>query len=264
MTTAATVSCEPKTVSAAQAKRNPKEHGAYAILAVPLATGLIITGPTIVGLAATLAAVAGFLSHEPLLVVMGYRGARARQTFPFVRQRLAVLLIVMLASGLAALWLGPMLVRWSLIGCAMLASISFSVACLGKHRTLTGQLLGVVSLSAPLVPVLLAGQRPLGTSIESWVTLAIGFTSTTVAVRGVIATQKRQPCELHFTILGAISVIIGGLVATGYSLVWATLPMLCMSWSLLLRPPPTRYLKRVGWTLVGGTLASAIWLLVIF
>jgi hypothetical protein len=28
----------------------PKEHGAYAILAIPLATGLIAGGPTVVGL----------------------------------------------------------------------------------------------------------------------------------------------------------------------------------------------------------------------
>jgi len=44
----------------------------------------------------------------------------------------------------------------------------------------------------------------------------------------------------------------------------ATLPMLVMSWYLTLDPPPAKQLKRVGWTLVVGTIASAAWVTFVF
>ncbi len=54
----------------------PREHGAYAELAFPLATGLAAGGPTVAGVAFSLAAVVLFLAHEPAAVMLGRRGAR--------------------------------------------------------------------------------------------------------------------------------------------------------------------------------------------
>ncbi|WDQ16788.1 YwiC-like family protein [Rhodopirellula sp. P2] len=48
------------------AKLKPKEHGAYAILAIPLITSLIVAGLTWGGLCVAAASGAGFLAHEPL------------------------------------------------------------------------------------------------------------------------------------------------------------------------------------------------------
>ncbi len=255
------ISQKPRQAAVGQVQLSPKEHGAYAILAIPLLTGLIAAGPTTVGLAVVVAATFGFLAHEPLLVALGYRGTRAQRSAPAATWRLAGYLIVLVASGCVALIFGSSVVRWALVGCAVGATASFIVALLGKHRTLMGQLLGVVGLSAPCVPVFLAGPVALETALESWATLLLGFVSTTIAVRGVIAAQKRQSRVLHFVILVFMSAIVVGSITTGHSLACAVVPMVGMAWCLLLSPPPARYLKRVGWTLVTGTIASAIWLL---
>jgi len=45
--------------------------------------------------------------------------------------------------------------------------------------------------------------------------------------------------------------------------VLASLPMLCASWYLLLAPPPAKQLRRIGWTLVAVTVATAICMLAI-
>jgi YwiC-like protein len=45
------------------ANLSPKEHGAYAILAIPIVTAIFITGLTLVGLCVAIASIAGFLAH---------------------------------------------------------------------------------------------------------------------------------------------------------------------------------------------------------
>src|SRR5512144_1851394 len=56
----------------------PREHGAWGQLAFPLATGLNIGRPGPAAFLLCAAVVAAFLGHEPLLVVLGQRGHRAR------------------------------------------------------------------------------------------------------------------------------------------------------------------------------------------
>ena len=74
------------------AKLKPKEHGAYAILGIPIVTALLVAGPQVAGVCVAIAAVAGFLAHEPMLVAVGHRGARAQRATPAARRRLALLL----------------------------------------------------------------------------------------------------------------------------------------------------------------------------
>lgn len=239
----------------------PKEHGAYAILGIPIVTALAIAGPTEVGLCVAVAAVTGFLAHEPLLVTLGHRGSRAQRTTPAASRRLAVLLFVTVACGIIAIAMGTNAIRLSLAGCGILAVASFALAIAGKHKTLGGQLFGVIGLSVTCVPIMLAGGLGISTTNEAWSTWLIGFTATTMAVRGVIASQKRQSRLWHWTMIAALSLLVIGLTLAGVRLPIATLPMLAMSWYLMLDPPPAKQLKRVGWTLVVGTIASAAWMI---
>ena len=87
------------------ASLNPKEHGAYAILSVPIATAFLIAGPTMPGLCIALAALAGFFANEPLLVAWGHRGSRAQRTTPSAMRRLAILTAITVACGSLAWWL---------------------------------------------------------------------------------------------------------------------------------------------------------------
>ncbi|WP_063825895.1 YwiC-like family protein [Rhodopirellula europaea] len=247
-------------VPAPAAKLKPKEHGAYAILGIPIVTALAIAGPSVVGACVAVAAVTGFLAHEPLLVSLGHRGSRAQRTTPAASRRLAVLLFVTLACGTMAIAMGSNVVRWSLAGCGILAVASFALAIAGKHKTLGGQLFGVFGLSVPCVPIMLADGFGISTTNEAWSTWLIGFTATTMAVRGVIAAQKRHSRLVHWTAMIGLTLLVTGLTLAGFRLPIATLPMLAMSWYLMFDPPPAKQLKRVGWTLVVGTIASAAWM----
>lgn len=259
MSTAAIQKTTEQSVPAAKLK--PKEHGAYAILGIPIATALLIAGPTLVGLCVAFAAVAGFLAHEPLLVTLGHRGSRAQRTTPAASRRLAVLLLITIACGCVAIVLGSTAVQWSLLLCGVLATASFALAIAGKHKTLGGQLFGVLGLSVPCVSIMLAGGLAVSTTGEAWATWLIGFAATTMAVRGVIAAQKRHSRSVHWTALAGLSLLVSGLTLAGFRLPIATLPMIAMSWYLMLYPPPAKQLKRVGWTLVVETIASAVWMI---
>jgi hypothetical protein len=91
-----------------------------------------------------------------------------------------------------------------------------------------------------------------------WVAWLLGFSSTTIAVRSVIAAQKRQPRWTHATILSVNSLLIGSGILLGIYWPLVTLPMIALSWCLLIAAPPAKHLKRVGWTLVFGTIATAV------
>lgn len=235
----------------------PKEHGAYAIVVIPMLTALAASNVSLVGIAVIVAALAGFFAHEPLLVALGHRGGRVQREAPNARLRTTYLLMLSFAAGAMSMWCGTADVRASLVGCFLFAIASFALAISRQHRTLGGQLFGVVALSVPSVPILLAGGMSVQQSLVVWGVWLLGFVSTTLAVRGVIAAQKKQPRALLFSGVGLSSLAIAGAVWGGIWLPLATLPMVAASWLLMMWPPPARYLKRVGWTLVAATLATA-------
>ncbi|MCS7465402.1 YwiC-like family protein [Stieleria sp. ICT_E10.1] len=245
------------------AKLKPKEHGAYAILGIPIATSLLIAGISVPGVCVAIASVTGFLAHEPLLVAWGHRGARAQRSTPAATRRLVILTGFTILCGCVALLAGSNPVRISLLGCLGLASTSFVLAVAGNHRSLLNQLWGIVGLSVPCVPILLAGAIPTDLAIEIWTTWLIGFAATTMAVRGVIAAQKRHPRTIHGLAISALSVLVLGRYTWSSSLVIVTLPMLAMSGLLMIWPPPAKHLKRVGWTLVVGTVVTAVWMIAV-
>ena len=145
----------------------PKEHGAYAILAFPIVSGLAITGGTLVGALVAVTSLAGFFAHEPLLVAWGHRGPRAKRETPEAAPRAIILMAIGALCGIVAMGMGAFNVRMALVACLLLAAASFVIALRGKHRTLGGQLFGMLALSVPCVPILLAGEIPvLSTSLN--------------------------------------------------------------------------------------------------
>ncbi len=241
----------------------PKEHGAYAILAIPIVTALSFGLPSSVGLCVSIAAFAGFFAHEPLLVVLGHRGMRAQVGAHDARYRLIALLSIAGVAGTIALAIGSQPVRLALLLCFILACSSFAIAATGKHRSFAGQAWGVVGLSSPCLPILLSAGGAWSVAFAVWCTWLIGFTATTVAVRGVVAAQKKKPRLVHFACMLTLTVSMVLAFATLGAWVLASLPMLCASWYLLLAPPPAKQLRRIGWTLVAVTVATAIFILAI-
>ncbi|HEY5937251.1 MAG TPA: YwiC-like family protein, partial [Kofleriaceae bacterium] len=82
----------------------PREHGAYVQLLVPLLTGLAARVPTIAAVLLAIAACAAFLANEPLLVVLGHRGARMKtRDGDRARARLVLLASIAFACGAGGL-----------------------------------------------------------------------------------------------------------------------------------------------------------------
>lgn len=250
----------PHEVSVQQAGESlkPKEHGAYAILVIPILSSIAVAGVGLVGVAVAIASLAGFFAHEPLLVALGHRGPRAKRNSPAAKRRAQGLLMIAVVAGTLAMWMGSQAVRVSLLGCLILAGISFALAIGGRHRSLGGQLFGVLGLSIPCLPILLSGDLSVNRSLTIWAAWLVGFVSTTLAVRGVIAAQKQQSRTIHWGVLSMTTAGVAIAVMARIYLPLAAVPMIAASWYLMCNPPPARQLKRVGWTLVATTIVTAM------
>ena len=161
-----------------------------------------------------------------------------------------------------ALAIGSPEVRVALLIGGLFAVVSFVLAFVGHHKTLGGQLWGVIGLTVPCVPILLAGGVSVSSTAEIWGAWLIGFTATTMAVRGVIAAQKRDSRTIHWAGIIALSLLALALNHAGFPLLVVSVPMLVMSWYLMIDPPHASQLKRVGWALVAGSVTSAVWMIV--
>ncbi len=261
------ITASPLVATSVAVDLKPREHGAYAILLIPLATAILNiilsgSGISIVGLLVLVASLAGFFAHEPLLVALGHRGGKAQRDASGARGRTIGLLLLGSIAGVAAVALASTLVRLGLLACLIAAIVSLALAAARLHRTLGGQLFGVVGLSLPCVPILLAAEVPWQPTLLVWLAWLMGFVSTTLAVRGVIAAQKGQPRTTHWLVLSIVTASAGMFMLLGKWLPLAALPMVLASWILMLWPPPAKHLRRVGWTLVAVTSLTAGLLLI--
>ncbi|MCA9193115.1 MAG: YwiC-like family protein [Planctomycetales bacterium] len=235
----------------------PKEHGAYAILILPIVTAIACGNNSVPGWCVILAAVAGFLSHEPLLIVLGGRGKRAQRLAGSAFRRWLGLVVITSLTGGVALVMGDSEARWSLVGCLMLAGFGFMMAYRDLNRTFGAQLLGVGALSMPVVPLQILAGCEWQIAYQVWAVWMLGFAATTTSVRSIVAAKKRLPRHIHWILLATLTAccLVWGLRGVRP---WAVLPMLIAAWWLFLFPPAVRHIRRVGWTLVGVTLLTAV------
>ena len=103
-----------------------------------------------------------------------------------------------------------------------------------------------------------------------WLVFTAGFWAATLAVRGTIALQRREPSVATRGVAAALAIAAPfgvALAAARFALnplLWtAVLPLSILSVALAAIPPPARRLRRVGWWLMGGGLSAAA-LVVIF
>jgi hypothetical protein len=240
----------------------PREHGAIGQLALPLLVAHVMGITTVAAWLLTGAAVAGFFAHEPWLVLMGRRGARARREHARrATRRLAVLSAVAVGATAPALLLLAPLARLTLIGPALLAVLVAVVVYLDIERSLLGELLVAATLPAFAVPVAVAAEVELPAALTVWGVWTVCFASATWAVRAAIAGFKEG--------LGAAARVLP-LVAPVFSLVAASasgaltplqsvaaLPMLAAAVVIASVAPHPSRLRTVGWWLVATSGATA-------
>lgn len=243
----------------------PREHGAYGQLLFPLATALALGRPGLASAALAVAAGLAFVAHEPLLVLLGQRGARARrEDRPRARRALAALGLGAAACAAAGLALAPPAARLALALPAALAGAVGALVLLHREKTLAGELVVAAALSSAGLPVALAGGVPLPRAAAAWVAWVLALAAATLGVRVVLARGRAKGGRTAGGAAHAAATVL--LVAAGFALAarlgvpagaaWALLPMALLSLVACLGRVPARRLRELGWAVVGAAAVT--------
>lgn len=243
----------------------PKEHGTYAELAFPLASGLLVGGWSPVGGLLGVAAVALFLAYEPAVLLMGFRGERLRAGLgPGARPRLvAWSALALLAVVLAFLAASPAVRRWLLVPGA-LALLALPLALRRRLKTVAGELAVAFALAALHLPVAAAGGAQGQELVGPALVWATAFALATLAVHGL---KDRFRGRRSWTVTGAMALALAACAAA--AVVFSTTPAVrrfaaaflvpgVATLGLTARPVHPKHLKRVGWTLVAADTAALV------
>lgn len=233
----------------------PKEHGAYAQLGLPLATALISGRPGGRAFVLTFAAIAAFAAHEPLMVVLGRRGARAKKEHG--RRALAYVVVLAICASSAAFALSTAMILPAVLFIATAALVAFD-----RERTTVGETTIAACLASAAIPVAVASAVPLHQAIGAWVAWSIGLYAATIAVRGVLAARKKGTPPARTAALVVLAPLAAAAAAAFRILPWwtvaASAPLVSLAFVIALRPPHPRALARVGWALVLATVATGL------
>lgn len=244
----------------------PREHGAYGQLLFPLLTAMAMGRPSFAALAVGAGAVAAFVAHEPLLVLLGRRGARARRA---QRHEARWWLLV---CGAAALFLGatavallPAASRWTVSVPLTLTAVAAVWIARGKERSTSGEILVAAALASVSFPVAVASAVSTMGALTCALVFTAAFTAATVSVRAVIraAHGTGGPVE-RVAALGTVVLLLTGVAALALSGVilpaglWAASPVCAVALVLALAIPPPRYLRQIGWMLVGASPLTGV------
>lgn len=238
----------------------PREHGTYGQIALPLLAALLARPVTLGAAALTLAAFSFYLAHEPLLVILGLRGPRARREDG---ARAHVWLAIFTLIGALAGTIGALRVS-DAARVALVIPAGLSLAVGGfilarRERTLSGEVTAGCALASASVPVMIADGVSVPHALWALVAWGVGFGAVTPAVRGVIAHQKSpvtlvkrlMPLSLPWAVW-CVMVAASAPTAT----ILTALPLLVVASVLSAWPPYPQHLKRIGWALVAATVVA--------
>lgn len=247
----------------AQKKRSlaPKEHGAYAQLALPALAALAGGRPRGAAALLVIATAATFVAHEPALVVLGLRGGRARREEGARATRmLSVLGFVAAACGLGGLALGGSVVAAAALVPIALGGVVAWLVKSGREKSTFGELVAATAMAAAALPIAIASGWTMAHALSAWSTWIVAFSAATLGVRGVIAHRKGTATRTSRIAAVLAPAAIATIGAASGVLAWSTvvaaLPIFVSALILALAPPHPRALARVGWTLVVASLVT--------
>ena len=252
----------------------PKEHGAYGQMLFPLVTSLLVVGMKAASLLMAAAVIAGFLAHEPAMLLLGFRGPRARRE----HQRDAtagVLLfgVLLAAAGIAAVMMMPGGARWSVLLPLVPTLFLVFEASSGREKAWPAEVAVATAFSLAAIPMCMAGAAPLADGALIAGAFGVNFVLATLGVRviilrvragGNIRAASATRNAVFALALGALAVALTLLArhAVPPLGVAALLPGLVSGAAVAWIAPPPSQLRRVGWALVGVSTLIAVMLVV--
>ena len=250
----------------------PREHGAYAELAFPLATGLTLAGPSMSGGCVALAGLLLFLAHEPLAVASGTRGVRRRQSAgPRAWRRFVMLAAGALALGVCGILLGGPEVRAAVLVPLVPAAAVTPWLVRGRQKSLLAEVLIVAAFACATVPLVVAGG---GSWRLGWLATGVWFASFglgTLAVHGLKLHHKGRPgatgLRIGILTLGGTVCTLGFVAASGGHVpllaAASVVPPVAVACVVSVVRVHPRRLKTVGWSLVLANIITLICLLLL-
>ncbi len=243
----------------------PKEHGAYGQMAMPLVTALVVAGPSpMAG-----AIVAGFLAHEPLMVLLGTRGPRARREAGLSAPVwLGALAVAGTVAGFLALGQTPPALRWTYLLPLVPAVLLTREVWRGQPKSATAEVSAATAFSLAAVPMVASAGAPVTTGLSIALPFLVVFVAATLAVRAVTRRVRDGSDSPAGRPAGrpAVFTALAGTAALGWAaavtaLPWsacaAALPGAVLAAGVAVALPHPRHLKRLGWMIVGASLWAA-------
>ena len=243
----------------------PREHGAYAEIAFPLLTGMTMGKTTLAAICFALSAVSFFLMHEPVAVLIGVRGARAKESWRGRAQRHAIWLAAAGACmGAAALILAPFEGRLAALVPLTAGTVLLPAFLSGRLKTLTSEVLVIGALTGTLLPMSVSSGVAWP---RAWIASGIWFVTFLIGTLTVHAIKARTGKGVGTNWLvtatptfSAATIAVGLLAAATSQLPLTASLALALAGSVGVVSSITavhpRRLKRVGWTFVAWNVIT--------
>ena len=244
----------------------PREHGAYGQLGFPLLTALLIARPGAAALLLTGAAISAFLAHEPALVAFGRRGQRVREhDGPRALRTFLLLVAFALGLGFAGLWLAPKAAQVGALIAGGLGALLGGSVLLGVEKTLPGELIAAAAMTSAGFMVALAGGVPWPLAAATWATWLLAFASAVFPVRAVIVEHKTRAETAAARVVPTLAVIVAAIALAAEGelpahIVASAAPLMALSLTVAVRPPPMKEMTRAGWLLMGAGALTTLWM----
>lgn len=247
----------------------PREHGAYTQLGFPLLTILLVGGTSGAALAFAGAAIVTFFAYEPMMVLLGHRGARARrERRSQALEGLWSLEISALTFFTVAVVLAPRLALAVFAVPAVVGAVTLWLVWRGAHHSMAGELLAALGLCSWALPVGIAAGATVELTVVVWATWSLAFGLGTVTVRRFVQSRKAGPALLIGPAVLAVVIMVSSVAAAvtlpsvPMAAPLALLPACCLTLAVWRLRPHTRHLRKVGWALAASSTVTALVLVV--
>jgi hypothetical protein len=227
--------------------------------------------PGVAALLLLVSVIAVFLLHEPIVVLTGGRGGRARRLAGEpTRWRAAALVALALTAGSVGLWLASPTARLGALVPATLGALLVPLIFRRMEKTAVAELLVAATLASTMIPVALASRVEPRTAYAAAIVWAIVFSLGTLTVRAIIARAKRDSRPGWTTnvapILNAAAIASAAVLALVSAIpamvALAVIPTALAALIFGLLGIHPRNLRRMGWSLVASNIAVLAALLI--